>query len=125
MVAMAALVFLSKTFDEGNAGHWCSRPWKAKADIRAIADAVTSYAIRNQERCPDTLERLIVPDEDGSTLLDCDEPPVDPWGRPYGYEPAAPGTGVFRVFSLGADGLPGGEGEDQDIDNLLIKEGKI
>ena len=41
--------------------------------------------------------------------------PDDPWGRPYEY--ANPGThgGPFDIFSLGADGQPGGEGEDADI----------
>ena len=41
--------------------------------------------------------------------------PDDPWGRPYEY--ANPGThgGPFDIFSLGADGQPGGEGEDADV----------
>jgi general secretion pathway protein G len=40
------------------------------------------------------------------------EPPVDPWGRPYVYQFNAERTGVV---SYGADGVPGGEGEDSDI----------
>ena len=41
--------------------------------------------------------------------------PDDPWGAPYRY--ANPGThgGPFDIFSLGADGQPGGEGENADI----------
>jgi len=40
--------------------------------------------------------------------------PVDPWNNPYHY--VAPGQhGKFDLFSLGADGSDGGEGEDQDI----------
>ena len=40
--------------------------------------------------------------------------PNDPWGRPYQY--ANPGVkGEIDVFSLGADGQPGGEGKDADI----------
>ena len=39
---------------------------------------------------------------------------TDPWGNPYGYR--YPGEhGEFDLFSLGADGREGGEGEDQDI----------
>lgn len=39
---------------------------------------------------------------------------VDPWGRPYVYR--FPGEqGTFDIFSLGKDGKPGGEGEDQDV----------
>lgn len=38
----------------------------------------------------------------------------DPWGRDYGYVPAAGGR--FDLFSYGADGRPGGEGEAADVD---------
>lgn len=39
---------------------------------------------------------------------------IDPWGREYIYR--YPGEhGPFDVFSLGRDGEPGGDGEDQDI----------
>lgn len=40
--------------------------------------------------------------------------PLDPWGRPYRY--TAQG-GKIEIVSLGADGAPGGEGEDADIRN--------
>ena len=40
--------------------------------------------------------------------------PNDPWGRPYQY--FNPGIrGEIDVLSLGADGQPGGEGNDADI----------
>ena len=39
---------------------------------------------------------------------------VDPWGRPYVYR--FPGeNGVYDLFSLGADGQEGGDGESQDV----------
>ena len=39
---------------------------------------------------------------------------TDPWGNPYGYR--YPGEhGEFDLYSLGADGREGGEGENQDI----------
>ncbi|MBP6998982.1 MAG: type II secretion system major pseudopilin GspG [Tepidiphilus sp.] len=42
--------------------------------------------------------------------------PNDPWGRPYLYK--NPGRhGSPDVYSLGADGKAGGEGEDADIYN--------
>jgi general secretion pathway protein G len=42
--------------------------------------------------------------------------PKDPWGRDYRY--LNPGRhGEIDVFSLGADGEPGGEGIDADIGN--------
>ena len=45
-----------------------------------------------------------------------DRVPKDPWGRPYLY--LRPGThGDIDVFTYGADGKPGGEGEDADVGN--------
>lgn len=39
---------------------------------------------------------------------------TDPWGHPYGYR--FPGEhGDYDLYSLGADGREGGEGEDRDI----------
>lgn len=39
---------------------------------------------------------------------------TDPWGKVYGYR--MPGeNGPFDLYSLGADLVPGGEGENQDI----------
>jgi general secretion pathway protein G len=43
------------------------------------------------------------------------ELPLDPWNNAYLYKaPAADGRG-FYLWSLGADGKPGGEGNDADI----------
>lgn len=43
-----------------------------------------------------------------------DHLPKDPWGRPYQY--LNPGLrGEIDVFSLGADGVAGGEGADADV----------
>ena len=40
--------------------------------------------------------------------------PKDPWGRPY--QLAVPGKrGPFDIYSLGADGAPGGTDENADI----------
>jgi general secretion pathway protein G len=42
--------------------------------------------------------------------------PQDPWGKDYLY--ASPGQhGEYDLFSLGADGKPGGEDENQDVVN--------
>lgn len=40
--------------------------------------------------------------------------PEDPWGRPYHYR--FPGEhGEYDLWTHGADGQPGGSGEDQDV----------
>ncbi|MBI2461975.1 MAG: type II secretion system major pseudopilin GspG [Candidatus Rokubacteria bacterium] len=42
------------------------------------------------------------------------ELPLDPWGSPYHYR--SPGEhGEYDLWSYGADGAPGGEGENQDV----------
>lgn len=42
--------------------------------------------------------------------------PTDPWSHPYRY--ANPGAnGGIDIVSLGADGAPGGDGENADIQN--------
>ena len=45
-----------------------------------------------------------------------DEEPLDPWGRPYLY--LSPGeNGEFDIYTLGADGVSGGDGANEDIGN--------
>lgn len=45
--------------------------------------------------------------------------PNDPWGRPYQY--LNPGLkGEIDVYSLGADGQPGGEGANADIGSWTL-----
>jgi general secretion pathway protein G len=39
---------------------------------------------------------------------------LDPWGRPYLYRYPG-GNGEFDLYSLGADGGEGGDGEDKDV----------
>lgn len=46
--------------------------------------------------------------------LDGDDALTDPWGNPYEYR--FPGErGAFDLYSLGADGQQGGEGENADV----------
>lgn len=44
--------------------------------------------------------------------------PRDPWGNPYQYSPRPAGSYAFTLYSLGADGQPGGTGNDADIGQL-------
>lgn len=43
-----------------------------------------------------------------------DEIPEDPWGNPYLYRTEG-GQFIYELSSLGADGEPGGEGENADL----------
>jgi general secretion pathway protein G len=98
---------------------------KAKMDITQLVSAVTTYALENNGKYPDSLDILVTPDENGNTYLASrNTVPLDPWKNAYVYEP--PGGGrPFRIISFGKDGQPGGEGEDADIDNVtMVNEGQ-
>lgn len=41
--------------------------------------------------------------------------PQDPWGNPYQYAPQANGSHPITLYSFGADGVSGGQGNDADI----------
>jgi len=94
----------------------------AKQDIATVMQALKLYKLDNR-RYPTTeqgLQALVAkpaegPAADGwKTGGYIDKLPKDPWGNPYQY--LSPGIkGELDVFSLGADGQPGGAGNDADI----------
>jgi general secretion pathway protein G len=96
---------------------------KAKADIQALESAITMYRLDNS-RYPTTdagLQALTQKPSDPSVKNwkgpYLDRISKDPWGNDYQY--AYPGTHgkEYDLFSMGADGQPGGEGLDADIGN--------
>jgi arylsulfatase A-like enzyme len=93
----------------------------ARADIVAIESALKDYAIHHGGRYPDSLAVLVALDANGHAYLEGKKVPTDPWGRKYLYEPPAPSRSEPRVYTLGKDGKVGGEGDDADIDNLMLR----
>ena len=97
---------------------------KAKADISTLEQAVETYRLEmlTYPTTAQGLQALVQapaglsrPERyrDGGYIRRL---PDDPWGQPYQY--AYPGEhGRFDVYSFGADGAKGGEGEDADIGN--------
>lgn len=96
---------------------------KVKVDITAISTALTEYAMNNAGKFPDSLEPLVTPDANGYRYLSQSKIPRDPWNEEYGYEPPGPGQNEPRVFTLGKDRTQGGEGDNADIDNFIIRDG--
>ena len=47
--------------------------------------------------------------------------PVDPWGKPYQYKCCPGDHGDYDIWTLGADGAPGGEGENADVSSWTAK----
>jgi general secretion pathway protein G len=102
-----------------------ARMVKAQADIRALESALNLYRLDNHNY-PSTdegLEALVQKPADAPTWKEggyIDRMPKDPWGNPYQY--LNPGThGSIDIFSLGADGQPGGEGKNADIGNWMLE----
>lgn len=101
-----------------------SRAKRAAIDITSIESALDQYKV-DMFNYPTTQQGLAALQAAPSDVEDTlqyrpggylKKPPLDPWGRPYQYR--YPGEhGVFDVFTLGADGEPGGEGINADIGN--------
>lgn len=88
----------------------------AASQVSRLSMAVESFYL-DTGITPDSLQQLV---EDSGGSGGWNGPYVkasslkDPWGREYEY--VFPGEhGEFDIFSLGADGQPGGEGKDADI----------
>ena len=90
-----------------------------KADIKKITEAIENYQMANAMKAPESLEQLVNPPDGSEGYFG--KIPKDPWGNPYQYDPPSGGR-KFRVFTLGEDGAPGGEGKDADIDNIMLFE---
>lgn len=87
-------------------------PSIAEFDLLAIHAACQEYRTEHGSRWPSSIDVLVEPDAGGERYLDGGRMPLDPWGRPYAI--AQTDSDSIRVFTLGADCLPGGEGEDED-----------
>ena len=94
----------------------------ARTQIRLLDDALTGYRL-DIGSYPDSdigLQALVEnPDDNEQWNGPYLQPPVvpkDPWGNDYVY--TSPGEhGDFDLTSYGADGEPGGEGENADINS--------
>ena len=96
---------------------------KAQGDIATLGQAMEMYRLDNLAypgaaeglaalRSPPASLALPQNYRAGGYVKDL---PNDPWGRPYQYQSPGRNGAAFDIFSLGADGKPGGEGNDADI----------
>ena len=94
----------------------------ARQDIASLMQALKLYRLDNQ-RYPTTeqgLQALVARPATNPAPANwkaggyVERLPKDPWGNPYQY--LNPGVrGEIDVYSFGAEGAPGGEGNDADI----------
>jgi general secretion pathway protein G len=120
ILATVVVVNVSPVFQRANIE-------KIKADMAQTEKALEMYRF-NELQYPSTsqgLDALVMPHgglknpmlypEDGyiSSI------PLDPWGREYIYEYPPRKSKKFDLYTLGADGLEGGSGDDTDIGNWM------
>lgn len=95
---------------------------KARADISVLEQAIETYRLDNLT-FPEDLNALVTAP---ANLVQSERYrqggyvrrlPEDPWGNPYQYRRQSAHGGQFDVYSLGADGKEGGEGNDADLGN--------
>ena len=103
---------------------------KARLDITTFETALKLYKL-DSGKYPTTeqgLQALVDKPETGDVpkkwreggYLEKGRVPKDPWDNEYIY--LSPGLkSDFDIISYGADGAPGGEGEDKDINNWDIE----
>jgi general secretion pathway protein G len=103
---------------------------KARIQIESLETALKLYKL-DSGRYPDTeqgIEALVQMPETGIVpknwraggYLEKGRLPLDPWGNAFVY--LSPGArGDYDIICYGADGVPGGEGEDQDINNWELE----
>ena len=97
-----------------------SRVTATRAQINSFQTALGAYKL-DTSKFPTTeqgLQALRVKPEglnnwDGPYLPQ--EIPVDPWGNPYVYKFPGEHGDEPDIVALGADGKPGGEGDDADV----------
>jgi general secretion pathway protein G len=97
-----------------------SKTKTARLQIEDLAATLDLYRLE-VGRYPSSAEGLDALVSDPGNLANWNGPylkkaevPKDPWGNDYKYR--APGeNGPYDIWSLGADGQEGGEGEDQDV----------
>ncbi len=98
-----------------------ARRTRVVADLKSIETALDLYKLDNgvYPTTEQGLQALVTKPSVGNVPANWKDggylsrAPSDPWGHPYAY--AYPGTrGEYDLFSLGADGQPGGEGANAD-----------
>jgi general secretion pathway protein G len=105
-----------------------ARVAKAKQDIQSLETALTMYKLDNftYPTAEEGLKALVQKPDDpnvqnwrqGGYL---EHLPNDPWNHPYQYQVPSAHGGDYDLFSLGADGQPGGEGDNADIGNWNLE----
>lgn len=97
----------------------------AKSGISKVQQAVEAYRIDHGSWPADDVGLAALgedhADPTASYFLGSDQL-RDPWGNPYYLLVPGPDRHPYEIVSYGADGQPGGEGEDQDLSSLSLRD---
>jgi len=106
-----------------------ARQAKAKQDIQAIATALTMFKLDNFSFPTAEMGLKALAEKPDSPAIRSWRPggylqrvPKDPWGNEYVYVRPATHGGDYDLYSMGADGKPGGEGADADVGNWNLDQ---
>jgi general secretion pathway protein G len=108
-----------------------ARVQKVFADFSAIETALRMYRLDNyglpssEQGLRALVERPTLAPVPANWKADgyLESLPIDPWGNPYLY--LSPGTqGDYDIFTYGADGARGGEGQNADLGNWQSNENR-
>lgn len=96
-----------------------SKVVSTKTQAKNLKDALGIYRLRAGTYPDKTIGLQVLIDPPvGEKILDEDQIPLDAWGNAFHYEPPTVEGGrttSVKVYSLGADNEPGGEGLNADI----------
>ena len=99
------------------------RPGLVLGELAQLSTALDTFRL-DMGRYPSTQEGLAALLQPPSGASRWDGPylsksvmPLDPWDNPYQYRSPGGGGRPYDLFSFGADGAPGGEGDGRDISN--------
>lgn len=104
-----------------------SKVTTARAQIQLFEQAILDFRL-DTGKLPTQTQGLNILIEKDQSVKNWKGPyikgiPLDPWNNEYIYQ--NPGEhGEFDIYSYGADGQPGGEDEDADIGNWILRPEK-
>jgi general secretion pathway protein G len=98
-----------------------AQPKAAATQIDMLGQALDTHRL-DTGKYPKTLQGLLQNEVNsqmwaGPYLTKSKELPKDPWGNPYQYQSPGKHNKNYDLYSFGADGREGGEGENADIVN--------
>jgi general secretion pathway protein G len=90
----------------------------AKTQIGQIVAQVQTFQLEHR-KLPSPAEGLAALTTDPNAAFYLEPAKLnDPWGKPYQYAVPGPDKHPFEIISYGADGQPGGSGDNADISSV-------